>query len=352
MQGAVENSASLAGPVTALRLDADGRIADVTEAAARMLGMAPSELQGLTLGDLVVDKWRALADADTARILCGDNRAFQLLLRGPQDRRILVQMASCKVTRHDRSGYLLDWFEPLTEPLPTSAALDGPGLQSLVDGLLQTRETERKRIALKLDNEVAPLVVVGKYMIEDLLQRFDGVADPHSIEVLKGASGRLDQALVELQHLAAGLCPKMLDDLGLIQTIEWHCRSFEQKYSTVRVDRQLAVAETDIPEQLKLAIFRFVEEGLANVAQHANASAAEVVLMRAGDELLLWVQDNGEGFDAATPRDGSPMKLGIGLACIRERVEGTRGRFSLQSSMGNGTRVGAAWSLRPSAGGE
>jgi two-component system NarL family sensor kinase len=343
--GAASPKSHHAGTITALRLDWEGRIADATEEAARLVGMSPAEMQGLTLGDLVADQWRAMADSATARILCGENRAFQLLLRGKNNRQMLVQMASRRVNRHERPSYVLEWSEHPTPISSRHADGDITELRGLAGGLLHAQETERTRVAMKLDNGVAPLVVVAKFMIEDSLQRLAGAAPAESVELLKGASDRLRQALAELQNVATGLRPRMLDDLGLVPTIEWHCRRFEQTNRAVRINQQLSVSDMDVPEHLKLVIFRLVEEALANVAQHSNASEAHVVMLGVANELLLWVQDNGDGFEALPLGDGARPLRGIGLACIQKRIEATGGRFVLQSSKSNGTKVGATWPL-------
>lgn len=345
MEGATDLGVHLHGPVTALILDADGRIADATETAARMLGVTPEELQGRTLGDLVADQWRAMADSATARILCGDHRAFQLLLCGRNGRQMLVQLASRRMNRNVRTSYVVEWSEHHAHTSPSSADADAAELRRLAAGLLSAQEAERKRAALMLDSGVAPLVVVAKFMLEDSLQRLDGAAPAESIDLLRGASARLHQALRELQGVATDLRPRMLDDLGLVPTIEWHCRRFTQSNRALRVDQQLSVSEMDIPEHLKLAIFRLVEESLSNIAKHANATEAQVALLWANDELLLWVQDNGVGFDTPGPGNAVHPARGIGLASVRHRIEATGGRFLLQSSKGNGTRLGATWTL-------
>ena len=345
MEEATDLGVQLHGPITALVLDADGRISSATETAARMLGVTPEELQGRTLGDLVAEQWRAMADSATARILCGDHRAFQLLLRGTRGRQLLVQLASRRINRNVRTSYVVEWTEHHVHASPSSAEADAAELRRLATGLLSAQETERKRVALMLDSGVAPLVVVARFMLDDSLQRLGSAAPAESIELLRGASARLHQALRELQGLATDLRPRMLDDLGLLPTIEWLCRRSMQANRALRVDQQLSVSEMDIPEHLKLAMFRLVEEGLANVAQHANASEAQVALAWANDELLLWVQDNGVGFDAPASGGGVQPPRGIGLASVRNRIEATGGRVSLQSSKGHGTRLGAAWTL-------
>ena len=97
--------------IAALRLDRNGRIVDATVEAASMLGFGAEELHGLTLGDLAADQWRDMADGATARILLGDARSFQLLLRGKSGRRTLVQMASSRVVQDGDVSYVLAWSE-------------------------------------------------------------------------------------------------------------------------------------------------------------------------------------------------------------------------------------------------
>lgn len=344
---AFDLGAELDDPVTALRLDGEGRIADATEDAAAMLGLTRDEMLGLTLGDLVADQWRAMADGATARILCGDSRAFQLLLQSRRGRQtILVQMAARPVRQADEASFVLAWSEHFSQQVPVPADFDASEQRRLANGLLRTIEADRTRVAAELDNGIAPLVVVAKFMLEDALRRFDEGKPTDGVDLLNSASGRLRQALAELQRVAIELRPRMLDDLGLLQTLQWLCREFEQAYRTIHVEQQLNVGEVDLPVHLKLVIFRLVEEALANVAKHANATQVQVVLMRVADELLLWVEDNGDGFDATQFGAGQRLS-GIGLASIRKRVEATGGRLTIQARPSRGVRVGATWSLAP-----
>jgi len=332
-------------PVAALRLDSEGRITEATEDAAAMLGLKPDEMLGLTLGDLVAEQWQAMADGATARILCGDNRAFQLLLRSRRGRQtILVQMASRPVRQGDRTSFVLAWSEQFSQPAPVGVDFDESEQRRLANGLLRTMESDRTRVAAELDNGIAPLVVVAKFMIEDALRQFEDGKRSDGVDLITRASGRLRHALEELQRVATELRPRMLDDLGLLSTLQWLCRGFEQAYRAIHVEQQLNVGEVELPAHLRLVIFRLVEEALDNVAKHANATQVQVVLMRVENELLLWVQDNGDGFDATQYGAGQRLS-GIGLASIRKRVEATGGRLTVEAKPGRGVRIGATWSL-------
>jgi signal transduction histidine kinase len=98
--------------------------------------------------------------------------------------------------------------------------------------------------------------------------------------------------------------------------------------------------ELEVDATIKLApdeqieIFRIVQEGLANVRKHANATRAEVTIgMRAFGERFVAIADNGDGFDG----DESPA--GQGLKNIRARAESIEGGFSLRSTLGRGTAL-------------
>lgn len=336
---------SLDGSVAALRLDGEGRISDATDDAALMLGMTPRELLGLRLADLADEQWRVMANSATARILCGDGRTFQLMMRGRSGRRTLVQMAARRVKDKGRIAYLLSWSEHFAHPAARTLGTEAEELRRLANGLVRAAEAERMRVSAELDEAIAPLIIVAKFMIEDARQRLGPAARSDIVELMDFAADQLRRALSELQRVAAGLRPRMLDDLGLVPTIEWFCRGFEQANGTVRVDRQVSVSEADVPEYLKLVIFRFIEEALANVAAHSNASDVQVVLMRVADELRLWVEDNGDGFCADDVEPASWPLRGVGLATVRKRIQATGGCMAIQSSPERGTRIGATWAL-------
>lgn len=331
--------------IAALRLNPDGRIVDATSEAASMLGYLPQELHGHTLGDLAAEQWQGMADSATARVLLGDAQAFQLMLRGKSGRRTLVQMASRRIENGGDVSYVLAWSEQpailTSEPVKT----DAPELRRLANGLLRSREMERSRVATELHGEVVPLVVMSKFMIEEAIRRIAEGGHTEAVELLKEAIGRLLNVLDDVRRISTRLRPSLLDDLGLLPTLEWLCRTFEQTYRTVRVERQIAVTEVDVPEQLKLVIFRITEELLSNVAQHANATKVRVALEREENELRLSVQDDGEGFDPALLGYGVHHVRGIGLRSIRERLATTGGQLALDSRPSRGARIGASWAL-------
>jgi two-component system NarL family sensor kinase len=242
-------------------------------------------------------------------------------------------------------SYVLAWSERPQNLEDEFTRIDAPELRRLASGLLRTREQERSRVATELHAGVVPLVVVAKFMIEQAKGRFMDGGQDEGFELLNGAVARLRDVLDDVRRISTELRPSLLDDLGLLPTLDWLCRKFEQTYRSVRVERSISVKEVEVPEHLKLVIFRIVEELLANVAQHANASHVQVVLMHEASELSLAVHDDGDGFDESLLRHGSHRTRGIGLPSIRKRAWTTGGRVALDSKPNRGALIRVSWKL-------
>lgn len=331
----------------AIRLDAQGRISDATAPAAAMLGFEPLELRGRSLKDLALEGWQAAAEVAAARVRFGATERFELALKGRSGRRTLVEMTA-RAGADGKDGAVVAWSERRMRR--NGAAPDGDAdLKRVAYGLLQTQEAERMRVALELHDEIAPVVIMAKYMIEDAIGKIEPNTSADAARILNDAALRLRDVVSELRRVSTDLRPKLLDDLGLVPTLEWFCRGLEEACHGVHVECRLSVTEAEIPASLKLDIFRIVQEALSNVVEHAHARHAKVSLSTTADELCVMIEDDGEGFDLATAASKRDGGLNLGLQSIRKRAEATGGRLLLDSKAQGGTRIGAAWRLGASA---
>ena len=341
--GAQALAPTASSSAAAIRLDPQGRISDATVSAAAMLGFEPQELRGRSLKDLAIEGWQAAAEVAAARVRFGATESFELALKGRSGRRTLVEMTA-RAGADGKDGAVVAWSERRVRRSGGSQDAEAD-LKRVAYGLLRTQEAERMRVALELHDEVAPIVIMVKYMIEDAVGRLGPEAAVESGKILNDAAARLRDVISELRRISTDLRPKLLDDLGLLPTLEWYCRGVEEACSGVSVECNLAAAESQIPEALKLDLFRIAQEALSNVIAHANARRAKLSLHASMNELILLIEDDGEGFDlgtASSKRDGG---LNLGLQSIRKRVEATGGRLLLESAGQRGTRIGGAWRL-------
>ena len=208
---------------------------------------------------------------------------------------------------------------------------------------LTIQESERRRIAAELHDGLGQVLSLVKLNIEEAAGSLDAGAAPKIKDTLERLSSQVKSALGELRRMAMNLRPSTLDDLGIIATLSWYFREFEAARPNITLERDIGVNEADVPEPLKISIFRIVQEATSNALKHANADRITVSLTISGGFLNLVIEDNGRGFDTSRARERRDFKHGIGLQSMRERGELSGGSYEFQSSPGQGTRVTVKW---------
>ena len=196
------------------------------------------------------------------------------------------------------------------------------------------REQEKSRVARELHDELAQSLTALK--MDAMWLREHLKSDPAQAQAkLDAMLAMLDASVASTRRIAADLRPLVLDDLGLVPAIEWLVQNFTQ--------RSGVACELDAPDDIELgephatAVFRMVQESLANVAKHARATQVAVVLRRLPGAIRLEVQDDGVGFDTTAPRRAESL----GLAGLRERAQLAHGSLEIRSQPGQGTHVQA-----------
>jgi PAS domain S-box-containing protein len=203
--------------------------------------------------------------------------------------------------------------------------------RKLLHRLVGAQEEERRRIARELHDDLTQQLAVLAIDAQRLEQAHGGVA-----EVGQRARAMREQLVVlseSLHSLSRQLHPSILDDLGLVDALGAECVSIRD-----RDDMTVSFLAYDVPASLSrevaLCVYRVAQESLRNVARHARTRRASVRLFADEQDLVLRVRDRGVGFDVSTRG-----KTGIGLASMRERVRLVRGRLTVRSRLGKGTKV-------------
>ena len=88
------------------------------------------------------------------------------------------------------------------------------------------------------------------------------------------------KTIEEVRRIVKDLRPSILDDLGILATINWFCREFQNVYSNIRIKADIAIHENDIPSPLKTVIYRILQEALNNVAKHSQADWVQLSLQK------------------------------------------------------------------------
>ncbi len=212
-------------------------------------------------------------------------------------------------------------------------------LRSLAAHLLTVREEERARISREVHDELGQALTAVKMDLAWLARRLPPKSGP-MLERIRSTRQLAESLIHAVRRISTELRPGILD-MGLAAAVEWQIQEFQVR-TGIPCSLRLLTREVFAPD-VSTALFRILQETLTNVARHAKATRAEVVLRKQGDRLVLWVRDNGRGFEQADPS----LSKSLGLLGVRERAAILGGQVNISSAPGKGTTV-AAWIPFPS----
>ena len=210
-------------------------------------------------------------------------------------------------------------------------------LERLQRRMLRQHEEERRRLSLHLHDETAQLFTAVKLQLGVLREQADAALALRLDRVL----GLMDEGILSIRNLTNDLRPSLLDDLGLLPAL----RSLAGE-SAARYGLPIAVEAPDrvppLSPDAELALFRALQEALANVAEHAGATRATVRLRVDGDAVVLEVRDDGKGLPAAGSIEGRERSGHLGLAGMRERVTALGGKLTIGAAPDGGVQLVAS----------
>jgi PAS domain S-box-containing protein len=216
-------------------------------------------------------------------------------------------------------------------------------LRHLSNYLQDLREKEKANIARELHDAIGQTLASVKIqaaLLKKHITSKESVDVDHAAQELEEIGRSLNETMVMVKTISTELRPGVLDKFGLAAAIEWQC---EETTRRTKIECRSSVPREDlsIPPQISTALFRILQEALANMAMHSQASVADVDLMVDDTSVSLVIADNGRGI---TPEQiNAPNSLG--LLGMRERVEFLKGSFSVSGRPGRGTTVRAVFNL-------
>jgi PAS domain S-box-containing protein len=216
-------------------------------------------------------------------------------------------------------------------------------LRILSSKLLSVQEKEKKRIARDLHDSIGQSLTAVKIEVENILKNSDQKNAREVVEPLKGIIPKIQGIIGEVRRVTMDLRPATLDDLGILATISYFCREFQKVFPNIRIEQQINIQENEVPNPLKITLFRVIQETFNNIAKHSQADLILLSFLKKGFAIELIIEDNGKGFEIGRELTGVSPKRGLGLVSIKERVDFSRGTVSITSTKGVGTIVRASW---------
>jgi PAS domain S-box-containing protein len=306
--------------------DPQGRYLLVNSRFEELFGISQTAAQGLSDHDL----FRA---EDAERFRANDLRVLQ------EDRSLNVEE---RVTQPDGDHTYLSVKFPIYEPDGSIRGVGGIStditvlkaaqeqLRRLSGSIMINQEKERGIIARELHDELGQLLTALRMEAVWLQHRLKN-SDIKGAERAGAMCALIDTTIEEVRAMALRLRPGVLDDLGLVDALEWYTSEFERRAQIPCIFTH--DGGQDVNETVATAAYRIAQEALTNVARHAEAGRAEVALRLDDGTLELVVSDDGCGFDPTVLSDSQTL----GLAGMHERAALVGGTLTVTSRLGNGT---------------
>jgi two-component system, NarL family, sensor kinase len=215
-------------------------------------------------------------------------------------------------------------------------------LEMLSAQMLKSGEMEKKRIAFNLHEGLAQTLSAIKTYVECSGDKTAGTEA--NAESLARIVPVLRVAISEVQAIATELRPSSLDGLGLLPTIRWFCREFEQLHPGKHIEQKLELQESDLPAALKIVLYRIIESILKSLVLYADADQIQLDLRLADRAIVLSVDDSSQDSSnaAITPQTPAPdLQMQFGEA--RERTTLSGGTFSIGRNTAGGVTLQCSW---------
>ncbi|MDO9220707.1 MAG: histidine kinase [Thiobacillus sp.] len=216
-------------------------------------------------------------------------------------------------------------------------------LELLSSHMLKSEESNKKRISFDLHEGLAQTLSALKLKLEGRHDRSRGNATDGSVDSIIPV---LQQAIQEVRTIATDLRPPSLDDLGLLLTLNWVFREFEQQHPGISIERKIPLQEQDIPTPLKVILYRIIVSVLDDLAQHTNSRRIHLDLWLEDNAVNLLIDDTTLAMldRTVTTLANIDPQLRAGFARMEALTTLSGGTFSASHFSGGGTTLRAVWS--------
>ncbi len=211
---------------------------------------------------------------------------------------------------------------------------EGDGM-SVIVRVVEAQEAERQRLSRQIHD--GPAQALSNFILQtEIAMRLFDIDTERARAELQALKSSATSTFQKVRDFIFDLRPMMLDDLGLVPTVRRYVDAFKEK-SGIAASLTVTGADYRMDSAREVVIFRGIQELLANVRQHAQATQVRLTLDFDGHRVRVVVEDNGKGFDPQAATKAKPMASG--LPTLQERMDLLSGTLQIDSQPGQGARV-------------
>jgi two-component system sensor histidine kinase DegS len=224
---------------------------------------------------------------------------------------------------------------PNVEPAEGGEGVATPLATRGVGDLIRAQEDERRKISRQIHDGPAQALSNFILQTEIALRLFDNDQE-RAREELSNLKAAAAASFANVRDFIFDLRPMMLDDLGLVPTVRRYAEAFKDKTG---MDLNLVVTGTErrLPSHIEVLIFRSIQDLLANVREHAQATQVKILIDIGDHQVRANLEDNGKGFDPDILENEKYEESG--LTRIKQQIAQFGGTCEVESSPGQGTKI-------------
>lgn len=211
-------------------------------------------------------------------------------------------------------------------------------IHSLTHALINAHESERQMISRELHDRIAQDLSTLKIAFDALLYNKTAVS-PEENQKAAGFSEIFRNTIAAVRNLSYDLRPPLLDQMGLVEAIYNFCGSFSEAHGLNVHFNAAGMDNLRLNFETEINLYRLVQEGLNNIRKHAEAADAFVKLVAASPNIILRIEDNGQGFDVERRLEAATDEKRMGLRSMEERTCLLGGKMTVESLPLKGTKI-------------
>jgi len=207
-------------------------------------------------------------------------------------------------------------------------------IRALAASLMRAQEDERRRISRELHDHICHQL--GSLAVDIGKLTVGPQPSPENVRAkLEEFRARVVKTSQETQQIAHQMHTAILDDLGLVASLEDLCSQFSEQYPNIALDCRDSGPPASLPSETATCLYRVAEESLENIAKHSRAKRVSVRLDFRTGGVTLTIRDDGAGFDPKAIKGHGRL----GLISMEERAHLVKGKLTIASQPGHGTKI-------------
>ncbi|WP_198513454.1 PAS domain-containing sensor histidine kinase [Confluentibacter lentus] len=242
---------------------------------------------------------------------------------------IWFESAKQVITKNNKITGIISSCRDVTERVEANEAIKNyqKSLQNLTTEIFLVEEKQRKQIAANIHDHLSQSLVISKMKLQDLREQ---TSLKNHISDIDFINSHITDALENSRKITYDLCPPVLYQLGIIDTMHWFSEKMEDQYKT-KIIFTTNIKNIKLDDNKLISIYRSIQEIVTNSIKHAKASLIHIDFKFADKGLNISVTDNGTGFNVDETLNNKILSSGFGLFSLKERIHNLKGIVSIIS---------------------